>query len=148
MVFLCPNESSGRKLVGLGLSRFVARLHSSFNTHHDRPSILPPSQVRKGLPQVVRTSPNAPQFVLLSLVPTISPADFACVRSRVCNAHQGLIRKYHLMMCRRCFRERAVDIGFEKVPAPSQILVQASLAAAPCCRYWLCVLLFHQTTGV
>jgi small subunit ribosomal protein S29e len=36
-------------------------------------------------------------------------------KCRVCNAHQGLIRKYHLMMCRRCFRERAVDIGFEKL---------------------------------
>eukprot|EP00656_Telonema_subtile_P038833 TRINITY_DN439_c0_g1_i2.p1 TRINITY_DN439_c0_g1~~TRINITY_DN439_c0_g1_i2.p1 ORF type:complete len:104 (-),score=18.22 TRINITY_DN439_c0_g1_i2:227-538(-) len=34
---------------------------------------------------------------------------------RVCNAKQGLIRKYHMMMCRRCFRENAKAIGFEKL---------------------------------
>ena len=28
----------------------------------------------------------------------------------------GLIRKYGLFMCRRCFRERAEQIGFVKVP--------------------------------
>ena len=33
---------------------------------------------------------------------------------RVCAAHQGLIRKYHMFICRRCFRERANDIGFVK----------------------------------
>jgi hypothetical protein len=35
--------------------------------------------------------------------------------SRVCANHHGLIRKYHLVMCRRCFRERAEEIGFQKV---------------------------------
>ncbi|KAG4063678.1 hypothetical protein PC123_g1495 [Phytophthora cactorum] len=34
---------------------------------------------------------------------------------RVCKTTRGLIRKYHLNMCRRCFRERATDIGFVKV---------------------------------
>ncbi|KAG1710729.1 40S ribosomal protein S29 [Phytophthora capsici] len=33
---------------------------------------------------------------------------------RVCKTTRGLIRKYHLNMCRRCFRERATDIGFVK----------------------------------
>ncbi|KAG9395500.1 40S RIBOSOMAL PROTEIN S29 [Carpediemonas membranifera] len=33
---------------------------------------------------------------------------------RVCGAHQGLIRKYDLMVCRRCFREYATDLGFAK----------------------------------
>ena len=28
---------------------------------------------------------------------------------------KGMIRKYHLNMCRQCFRERAVNIGFIKV---------------------------------
>jgi hypothetical protein len=37
-----------------------------------------------------------------------------CADSRVCGAHQGLIRKYGLMICRRCFRERAEEIGFIK----------------------------------
>ncbi|XP_074627891.1 small ribosomal subunit protein uS14 [Acropora palmata] len=33
---------------------------------------------------------------------------------RVCFNHHGLIRKYGLNMCRRCFREYAKDIGFRK----------------------------------
>ncbi len=36
-------------------------------------------------------------------------------RSRVCTARSGLIRKYHLFVCRRCFRERAAQIGFLKL---------------------------------
>src|SRR5271154_6325469 len=35
--------------------------------------------------------------------------------SRVCAHKQGLIRKYGLMICRQCFRERSADIGFQKV---------------------------------
>jgi hypothetical protein len=34
--------------------------------------------------------------------------------SRVCAHKQGLIRKYGLMICRQCFRERSADIGFHK----------------------------------
>lgn len=34
-------------------------------------------------------------------------------RCRSCFAYNGLIRKYGLNMCRRCFREYAEDIGFE-----------------------------------
>ncbi|CEF65693.1 40S ribosomal protein S29 [Strongyloides ratti] len=34
---------------------------------------------------------------------------------RVCFGHHGLIRKYGLDMCRRCFREYAPDIGFKKL---------------------------------
>ncbi len=30
--------------------------------------------------------------------------------------HHGLIRKYGLMLCRRCFRELGEEIGFMKVP--------------------------------
>jgi hypothetical protein len=33
----------------------------------------------------------------------------------VCGSHHGVIRKYGLQMCRRCFRENAKDIGFQKV---------------------------------
>ncbi|VDM49034.1 unnamed protein product [Toxocara canis] len=33
---------------------------------------------------------------------------------RVCSNHHGLIRKYGLNMCRRCFREYSTDIGFRK----------------------------------
>jgi small subunit ribosomal protein S29e len=32
---------------------------------------------------------------------------------RVCNNHHGLIRKYSLNLCRRCFREYAPDVGFK-----------------------------------
>merc|ERR1711918_126537 len=28
-------------------------------------------------------------------------------KCRVCNSHHGLIRKYHMMICRQCFREKA-----------------------------------------
>lgn len=31
---------------------------------------------------------------------------------RFCGGSRGLIRKYRLNMCRRCFREVAEDIGF------------------------------------
>ena len=37
-----------------------------------------------------------------------------CARSRVCNNRRGIIRKYGLDICRRCFREYATDIGFQK----------------------------------
>ena len=33
---------------------------------------------------------------------------------RVCHTPRGLIRKYGLDICRRCFREYAKDIGFVK----------------------------------
>ena len=33
---------------------------------------------------------------------------------RVCTNSEGLIRKYNLMICRRCFREQAPQIGFNK----------------------------------
>ena len=38
----------------------------------------------------------------------------AVPRSRVCNNRRGIIRKYGLDLCRRCFREYAKDIGFIK----------------------------------
>ena len=34
-----------------------------------------------------------------------------CVR---CGGFKGIIRKYELMYCRRCFREVAYDLGFRK----------------------------------
>ena len=34
-----------------------------------------------------------------------------CIR---CGALRGIIRKYNLMYCRRCFREVAVELGFRK----------------------------------
>uniref|UniRef100_A0A183GLP6 40S ribosomal protein S29 n=1 Tax=Heligmosomoides polygyrus TaxID=6339 RepID=A0A183GLP6_HELPZ len=46
-----------------------------------------------------------------SLIPASSVPDPALVES----AHHGLIRKYGLHMCRRCFREYAKDIGFKKL---------------------------------
>ncbi|KRZ19260.1 Trafficking protein particle complex subunit 11 [Trichinella zimbabwensis] len=36
-------------------------------------------------------------------------------KCRVCSSHHGVIRKYNLHMCRRCFREYAADIGFKKL---------------------------------
>lgn len=31
-----------------------------------------------------------------------------------CGRKRGLIRAYRLHMCRQCFREKAVDLGFKK----------------------------------
>ncbi len=33
---------------------------------------------------------------------------------RVCRNTHGLIRKYELNLCRRCFRENAAQLGFTK----------------------------------
>eukprot|EP00811_Abedinium_folium_P016726 NODE_25664_length_579_cov_1.267699.p2 GENE.NODE_25664_length_579_cov_1.267699~~NODE_25664_length_579_cov_1.267699.p2 ORF type:complete len:87 (-),score=22.88 NODE_25664_length_579_cov_1.267699:236-496(-) len=33
---------------------------------------------------------------------------------RVCSSQHAIIRKYNIMMCRQCFRERAIAIGFKK----------------------------------
>ena len=35
-------------------------------------------------------------------------------RSRICGSRRGLIRKYGIDLCRRCFREQAASIGFMK----------------------------------
>ncbi|MBI2079950.1 30S ribosomal protein S14 [Candidatus Micrarchaeota archaeon] len=35
-------------------------------------------------------------------------------KCRICGNARGLIRKYNLYTCRRCFREIAYDIGFKK----------------------------------
>ena len=34
------------------------------------------------------------------------------IHSRACGNRRGLIRKYDLFLCRRCFREQAPKIGF------------------------------------
>lgn len=49
---------------------------------------------------------------------TLCPSHIFLRCSRVCGNRQGLIRKYELMMCRQCFRERANQIGFQKVNYP------------------------------
>ena len=65
-------------------------------------------------------------YGVLTVVASL-PLPMFCFDSRVCNNTHGLIRKYGLMICRRCFREYAVDIGFKKVSAHS-IIVQHSTA--------------------
>ncbi|EPR79109.1 40S ribosomal protein S29 [Spraguea lophii 42_110] len=46
---------------------------------------------------------------------TVERKDFGRTnrRCRACFAYNGVIRKYDLMICRRCFREYAGDIGFK-----------------------------------
>jgi small subunit ribosomal protein S29e len=54
--------------------------------------------------------------------------------SRVCAHKQGLIRKYGLMICRQCFRERSADIGFKKVcTMRNELLIADELSMA---FYW------------
>ena len=33
---------------------------------------------------------------------------------KMCGRKQGLVRRYHIMFCRQCFREVAPQIGFKK----------------------------------
>lgn len=35
-------------------------------------------------------------------------------KCRVCSTRRGLIRKYGMNLCRRCFKDRAEKIGFKK----------------------------------
>ena len=56
---------------------------------------------------------------------------FLTFSSRVCLARKGLIRKYNLNVCRRCFRETANDIGFFKVSFRDNILFDSYYFVAP-----------------
>jgi len=33
---------------------------------------------------------------------------------RICGTRKGMVRKYNLGVCRRCFKDRAKDLGWEK----------------------------------
>ncbi|MFA6268665.1 MAG: 30S ribosomal protein S14 [archaeon] len=33
---------------------------------------------------------------------------------KICRSRKGMIRKYSLGICRRCFKERAKDLGWDK----------------------------------
>ncbi len=49
--------------------------------------------------------------------PNISKTDRELKRSRkcrFCGAQRGLIRKYNLYICRRCFNDNAEELGFKK----------------------------------
>ncbi|MFH0836285.1 MAG: 30S ribosomal protein S14 [Candidatus Micrarchaeota archaeon] len=35
-------------------------------------------------------------------------------KCRICQSSKGLIRKYGLYVCRKCFREVAEELGFKK----------------------------------
>jgi ribosomal protein S14 len=36
-------------------------------------------------------------------------------KCKICGSSRALIRSYDLFVCRRCFREVANDLGFEKL---------------------------------
>ena len=44
-----------------------------------------------------------------------SKSDAKNLRCVVCGAQDGMIHKYGLNICRRCFRENAPSIGFRKL---------------------------------
>jgi ribosomal protein S14 len=41
----------------------------------------------------------------------INKKEFNCT---VCGSRKGVIRKYGMQICRRCFKERAKKMGFKK----------------------------------
>ena len=71
---------------------------------------------------------------------------------RVCPNTHGLVRKYGLMLCRRCFREQAPHIGFVKVTLSLRltallVLIRGvsssdllNLFSALRKSFWICVL--------
>ncbi len=40
-----------------------------------------------------------------------TPGEREC---KICGTRKGMIRKYKMGICRRCFKERANDLGWEK----------------------------------
>jgi small subunit ribosomal protein S14 len=36
-------------------------------------------------------------------------------KCRFCGTQRGLIRKYNLYICRRCFKDHAKELGFKKL---------------------------------
>ncbi|MFH1125711.1 MAG: 30S ribosomal protein S14 [Candidatus Altiarchaeota archaeon] len=40
--------------------------------------------------------------------------DAKAMRCRVCGNNRGMVHKYGLEMCRKCFKEHAKSIGFTK----------------------------------
>eukprot|EP01041_Mallomonas_annulata_P001228 gene1228-2383_t len=61
---------------------------------------------------------------------------------RVCANPHGIIRKYHLDMCRQCFRERSEDIGFIKWLLVYSILFSKSGTVLTLLELGLLLLLF------
>ena len=43
---------------------------------------------------------------------TMGPGSRCCIK---CSNGHGIIRKYNMILCRRCFREKVYDIGFQKL---------------------------------
>lgn len=102
--------------------REITILNSSFRHHHrnhvSRKCLeLAPPILRKGLSKLVRFTALLVAAALLP--PVLRDLEMLTVSfpnySRVCKHKAGLIRKYDLNLCRQCFREKAKDIGFNKV---------------------------------
>ena len=36
-------------------------------------------------------------------------------KCRFCGTNKGLVRKYNLYICRRCFKDNAEELGFKKL---------------------------------
>lgn len=88
-----------------------------------------PSKVSSAIIATIRTTCHTSQSGSLALAHTARVAvngtliysfPTASLReihsySRTCTHKAGLIRKYGINMCRQCFREKAHDVGFQKV---------------------------------
>lgn len=61
----------------------------------------------------LRSSSSQPARVSRGKYPHFGLKSLLCP-CRVCKNRHGLIRKYHLNVCRQCFRQYANDIGFYK----------------------------------
>ena len=71
------------------------------------------SDFRKVLKQL-KTKPAIYRKYLKENSPTERSCGIAKKKCRRCGRHKGHINKYGLDLCRQCFREIALDIGFKQ----------------------------------
>ncbi|KAF4487738.1 40s ribosomal s29 [Fusarium agapanthi] len=114
-----PTRTGAADLVGAHKSSKISssnptrEIKSSRNPSSFRPSIITAKMSHES---VWNSRPRNYGKGSRSWYDYISPLpEIPCARRRVCKHKAGLIRKYDLNLCRQCFREKAKDIGFNKV---------------------------------
>lgn len=116
-----------RPLPPLRISSTIAPSFPHDNRNHvSRECLeLAPAHLRQGLPQLVRfLSTDFPPLDRSGLKGSCELTYDFSLYSRVCKHKAGLIRKYDLNLCRQCFREKAKDVGFNKVRRDTRMVVR------------------------
>lgn len=53
------------------------------------------------------TKKNSPKDAMKKRIPGVREC-------KICGTRKGMVRKYKIGICRRCFKDRAKDLGWEK----------------------------------